>query len=172
MSAIDRLPSNKNFLSPLGFNFSIYKTPGVNYFVQSASIPSLSIGQAQVSTPFNILKYPGDKVDYTDLNITFRVDEELRNYMELYTWLTSITRNEGFTGYQTLSNASIGEGIFSDATLTVLSSSKNPLAHVNFKNIYPSALSELVFDSRMNDVDYIDAVVTFAYQSFNIEYLI
>lgn len=110
MAAIDRLPTNKNFLSPLGFNFSIFKTPGVNFFVQSASIPSLNIGRAEINTPFNTLKYPGDKIDYGDMNITFRVDEELRNYYELYTWLTKITRNEGFTGYNSLVNANPGEG--------------------------------------------------------------
>jgi hypothetical protein len=172
MAAIDRLPTNKNFLSPLGFNFSIFKTPGVNFFVQSASIPSLNIGRAEVNTPFNTLKYPGDKIDYGDMNITFRVDEELRNYYELYTWLTKITRNEGFTGYNSLVNANPGEGVFSDATLTILSSSKKPIALCKFKNLYPSALSELVFDTRMTDIDYIDAVATFTYQSFDLEYLI
>ena len=28
-------PTNKNFLSPLGFKFVIQKTPNVNYFVQN-----------------------------------------------------------------------------------------------------------------------------------------
>lgn len=172
MSATNRLPANKNFLSPLGFNFSIYKTPGLNYFVQQASIPSITIGRAEVNTPFNVLKYPGDKVDYSDLSIVFRVDEELRNYMELYTWLTSITRNGGFTGYKRLTDAAVGEGVFSDAVLTVLSSSKNAIALVKYTNLYPTSLSELTFDSRMDDVAYIEATVNFSYQSFDIEYLI
>lgn len=172
MSAISKLPTNKNFLSPLGFAFNIYKTPGVNYFVQSASIPALSLGTAEVGTPFGRLKFPGDKPDFSDLNITFRVDEELRNYMELYNWLTKISRFDGFTGYSSLANVPQGEGVLSDATLTILSSAKNPIIDVTFKNLYPTALSELSFDTRLTDVDYIDVVATFAYQSYNIKYLI
>lgn len=172
MAAIDKLPNNRNFLSPLGFSFDIYKTPGVNYFVQSASIPGINTGRIEQSTPFNVLKYAGDRVEFTDLNITFRVDEEMRNYMELYNWMKNSTRTDNFDGYKAISTAAIGEGVYSDATLTVLSSSKNPIARVNFKNIFPTALSELVFDARLNDVDYIDAIATFTYQSFDIEYLI
>jgi len=171
MSAIDKLPTNKNFLSPVGFTFSVYKTPGVNYFVQGASIPSLNLGTVEVGTPFNRLKFPGDKLDLGDFTITFRVDEELRNYMELYTWITKISRNAGFEGYRSLTTAAVGEGVVSDATLTILSSSKNPIARVNFTNMYPIALSELNFDTRLADIDYIDVIATFKYQAFTIEYL-
>lgn len=171
MTAISRIPTNRNFLSPLGFNFNIYKTPNVNYFVQNASIPSISINTAEVGTPFNRLKYPGDKVDYGAFNITFRVDEELRNYIEIYNWIRDISRQGGFEGYRSLSSATPGS-IFSDATLTVLSSSKNVIAEVTYKNLFPTALSELSFDTRLQDVDYIDVIATFAYESFSVEYLI
>ena len=36
-------PSNKNFLSPVGFKFVIGRTPNVDYFCQSASIPEVSL---------------------------------------------------------------------------------------------------------------------------------
>ena len=40
-------PKNKNFLSPVGFKFIIGRTPNVDYFCQSASIPQ-EIGRAHV----------------------------------------------------------------------------------------------------------------------------
>lgn len=174
MSAINKIPTNRNFLSPLGFAFEINKTPGVNYFVQSASIPSISTWTEHINTPFQALKYPGERVEYSDLSITFRVDEELRNYMELYTWMRDTTRSGGFEGYQSLVSAAAGtgNGVFSDGTLTILSSSKNPIAKVTFLNMYPNTLSELVFSTSMMDVDYMDVVATFTYQSYSIEYLI
>lgn len=171
MTAINRLPTNKNFLSPLGFKFTIYKTPGVNYFVQAASIPTLSLGRIEQGTPFSRFKLPGDKLDYSDLNITFRVDEELRNYYELYNWMTLLGKPENFDQYKSISTAETGEGTQSDATLIVLSSSKNPILEVNFKNIYPISLSELQFNTQLTDVDYIDVVATFAYDTFTIRYL-
>lgn len=172
MSNISRIPSNKNFLSPLGFDFSIYKTPNTNYFVQSANIPDISIGTANIGTPFNTLKYSGDKITYGDLTITVRVDEEMRNYYELYRWIKDNSRDTSFNGYSSLAAAGFGEGSFSDAKLTVLSSAKTPIIEVNFINLFPIQLSDLIFDSRDTTVNYIDVIATFAYERFNIEYLI
>lgn len=171
MSATARLPTSKNFLSPLGFKFTIFKTPGVNYFVQAAAIPSLNLGRTENGTPFSRIKFPGDKLDYSDLNITFRVDEELRNYYELYNWMTLIGKPDKFEQYQTIANANRGEGVQSDATLIVLSSSKNPILEVNFRNLFPVSLSEVNFNTQLTDVDYIDVVATFAYETFTINYL-
>jgi len=171
MSAIDKLPLNKNFLSPLGFKFSIYKTPKINYFVQAASIPSLSLGRIEQGTPFSKIKFPGDKLDWGDLTITFRVDEELRNYYELYNWMVQLGKPENFSQYQQIATAAMGEGVVSDATLIVLSSSKNPIMEVKYSNLFPVSLSELNFNTQLNDVDYIDCIATFAYEKFSITYL-
>lgn len=172
MSAIDRLPSNKNFLSPLGFQFTIYKTPNVNYFIQAAAIPSLSLGRSEVSTPLSRLKFPGDKVDYGDLTITFRVDEELRNYKELFNWMIALGKPENFAQYGEIAGQPLGQGIQSDATLIILSSAKNPIVEINFKNLYPVSLSEINFNTQLNDVDYVDCIASFAYERFTVTHLI
>jgi len=174
MSAITKIPTNTNFLSPLGFKFNIKRTPGLNYFVQSASIPGISIGVATLGTPFVDLPFTGVKNTYDDLVVTFKVDEELRNYKELFDWMIAISFPDDFTQHQQIVNArpGSGDGIFSDATLTVLSSSKNPIVEVNFKNLFPYNLSELKFSSSETDVSYMEVDVTFKYQSFSFNYLI
>jgi hypothetical protein len=166
---ITNLPSNKNFLSPLGFRFSVKKTPGVNYFVQSASIPSISLGSADIQTPFVKLPFAGEKVTYGDFTITFRVDEELKNYLELHKWMIGLGKPKNFDQSKEIyGNKISGEGAYSDATLIILNSAKNPIAEVIFYNIFPSTLSELVFDSRQTQVNYIDCAATFAYESFTL----
>jgi hypothetical protein len=173
MSALNKITSNKNLLSPLGFQFSIYKTPNVNYFVQAAAVPSLSIGRVEQGTPFSRLKFPGDKLDFGDLNITFRVDEELRNYYELYNWMIGLGKPENFNQYSDLAaQNAVGKGIVSDATLIILSSAKNPIVEINYRNLYPVSLSEINFNTQLNDVDYVDCIATFAYDTFSIKYLI
>ena len=62
-------PNNKNFLSPVGFKFIIGRTPNVDYFCQSASIPDVSIGVRDISTPVKDYSVPGDKIVYGDLNL-------------------------------------------------------------------------------------------------------
>ena len=42
MSAIlDQTPSNRNFLSPLNFKFTIKKAPHVNFFIQKVNVPQI-----------------------------------------------------------------------------------------------------------------------------------
>lgn len=172
MSAQDRIPTNRNFLSPFGYNFSIFKTPNVDYFVQAINIPALTLGTVDMATPFQKLLIPGDKVDFGTLTATIRVDEELRNYLELYNWIIQVGFPDTFDQYLNIANANIGEGVLSDATLTVLSSARNPILNVKFSNLYPVSISDLNFDSRQTDLNYIDVDVNFHYQSFKLEYLI
>lgn len=173
MTAKTKLPTNKNFLSPLGFQFTISKTPGVNYFVQSVNLPSLTLGNVDVPTPFKVLPFPGTRIDYGDLIITFRVDEELRNYKEIFDWITALGFPDNFEQYSSIANKAqgSGEGIVSDASLIILSSSKNPIVEVDFKNIYPYALTDLQFNTQSPGVEYIDVIANFRFQSFTLSYL-
>ena len=41
--------SNRNFLSPVGFKFSLKRAPGVAFFCNQANIPDLNLGVASVS---------------------------------------------------------------------------------------------------------------------------
>lgn len=173
MSSITNIPSNKNFLSPLGFKFTVKKTPGVNYFVQSASVPSMTLGSADVQTPFVKLPFAGDRITYGDFTITFRVDEELKNYLELHNWMVGLGKPKSFDQSKALyGQAGLGDGPYSDATLIILNSAKNPIMEVSFTNIFPSQLSELLFDTRNTQVAYIDCAATFVYESFTFKSLI
>jgi len=182
MTAISNLPVNRNFLSPLGFSFTIKKTPSVNYFVQSVSIPNVSLGQSDIQTPFNRLPIPGDHVNYEPFTVTFRVDEEMRNYQELFDWIVFVGFPDNFDQYNTVAtqrarfggsvtNPVAGTGIYSDASLMVLNSAKAPILEIVYKDMYPIDLSTLDFDARSTDVDYIECTVSFAYRSFTLNRL-
>ena len=51
---------NRNFISPIGFKFTIDKLNGVEFFCQSASIPAITINSADQGTRFNKVRHPGD----------------------------------------------------------------------------------------------------------------
>lgn len=182
MSAITNLPENKNFLSPLGFTFSIKKTPGVNYFVQSAQLPSLTLGQSDIQTPFVKLPIPGDHIDFSTLSITFRVDEDMKNYKEIFDWIIALGFPEGFDQYRAIApnrgkfgggitNPTSGSGVYSDASLMILNSVKAPIVEFTFKNLYPISLSDIMFDTRDTDVNYVDVTATFAFEQFKLNYV-
>ena len=60
MSALQNLPSNINYLSPVGFRFTLANFPDVNYFCQAANIPGLSIGMTAPSSGLYLfdVRYP------------------------------------------------------------------------------------------------------------------
>lgn len=166
-------PDSKNFLSPLGFRFALSRTPNVNYFVQSISLPTLSLGQFDLDDPFVKLPIPGIKLNFDPLSVTFMVDEDLNNYLEIFNWLNGLGFPESFEQYSNLVRSTAGLAksteTFSDGTLIVLSSKHNPNVKITFQDMFPISLSELSFDSTQTDVEYLKATVVFRYRLYTIE---
>jgi len=163
MSAITSQPNNINFLSPLGFKFTIDRASNLEYFCQGVDIPEVGLNPLEFTNPFVRVPYGGDKLFYSPLTLRFRVNEDMANYLEIYNWLVQIGYPEEYTQY------SLNNQV--DATLTILSSHKNPNLQVIFRDIFPISLSGLTFDASPADVDYLEATVTFRYTLFTINKL-
>ena len=168
-------PKNKNFLSPVGFKFIIGRTPHVDYFCQSASIPEVSIGTREISTPVKDYTVPGDKMTFGDLNLRFLVNEDLDNYYEIYKWLKGLTNpqhQKEFAQYiatvDEMGRPDEFEKTMSDARLLILNSNYNTISTVNFFNIFPSSLTTLEFDATATDINYFTAEVNFKYTLYEI----
>lgn len=179
MSALDNQPLNKNFLSPFGYKFFIKKTPNVNWFIQSINLPGISLARTDVSNPFIAFPVGGDHLKFENLNVTFRVDEDLANYKEIYDWLNGIGFPDSFDQYKQLAQKTFsentgnilsgtGNSLVSDATLILSTSAMNPNIEITFIDLFPVGLSQLQFDSRLTDMNYVEATVTFAYRKFNL----
>ena len=174
MAAIDNQPTNKSYLSPLGFRFVLNRTPSTNYFVQNVRLPTLSLGQFDLEDPFVKLPTPGTKLSFEPLDITFMVDEDMRNYLEIHDWLKGLGFPETFDQYgnlvrQNTTARSDATAVFSDGTLMILSSHHNANIKVIFEDMFPIALTDLSFDSTLTDVEYLRATVTFRYKLYTIE---
>lgn len=169
---------NKNFLSPTGFKFDIKKLPNLSYFVQKVNIPGLTLGQADVSTPLVKLPVPGDHIGYDFLNVTFKVDEDMNNYNELYDWIVALGYPDNFdqakgawtrgTFIQKASDEMNSKGVYSTAQLIILTNSMNYNLSVDFNDVYPLKLSELMFDATVPDINFVTASAVFVYRSFKI----
>ena len=170
MSAIDNTPSNRNFLSPLNFKFQIKKAPHVNFFIQKVNIPSINLSPAIASNPFVNIPLPGEHLTYGELDITFKVDEDLQNYLEIHNWITGLGKPEDFAQYKAIADKKewTGEGIFSDISVMVLSSTKSANYEIVYVDGYPVSLSGLEFNTVDSDVNYVTATATFKYTYYNI----
>ena len=155
-------PQNRNFLTPVGFRLDLEIFQGVDFFCQSASIPEISMPNAEISTQFRGIPIaPSGGVTFGDLNIRFIIDEELKNYYSIHKWIRTYGLSE-----QRLPEGSPDE--YSNARLFILTSHNNTNHIVEFKNMFPVSLSGIPFDATVGDVDYLLADVTFKYEKYDI----
>jgi hypothetical protein len=170
MTVLDNTPENKNFLSPLNFKFQIKKAPHVNFFIQKVNIPAISIPPPQPNNPFVKTPIPGEHVNFGDLMITFKVDEDLKNYLEIWNWIIALGKPENFDQYRQIYEkpSYTGEGIYSDISLMILSSTKMPNYEITYVDAFPVDLSQALFNTVDTDVNYIEASATFKYTYYTI----
>jgi len=189
-NVIQREPSKSDYASPIQFRFKCTKLPTVEFFVQSANIPGISLGSATQTNPLYDIPLPGDKITYASLDMSFLVDENLNNYKEIHDWILGLgfpSNNQQFQDLQSAgsdrfpgssrSTAATGTstpqplnegGIYSDAILTVLNSKNIAKTEIRFQNVYPTSLGGLNYDVRQTDVDYLNASVSFNYMNYDI----
>lgn len=161
--------TNKNFLSPLNFKFMLKRAPYVNFFIQKINIPGISLPQVETTNPFINIAYAGDHLQYDTLEMTFKVDEDLQNYLEMHGWLRAQGK-QSFSEYKALSAipSYTGEGLKSDIALTVLTSNKRANYEIVFKDAFPLSLSNIDFNTTDEDVQYVLASVSFRYLYYDI----
>ena len=179
-----RQPSKLDYSSQIQFRFEILYLPLVEYFIQSANVPGLSLQTATVPTPLYDYPIPGDTITFDPLNISFLVDENLNNFNELHKWISRLgfaesntefadLLREGTPSQRTPSSKGIQKplpevGIYSDATLTILNSKNIPKTEIRFKNVYPTSISGLDYSIGGTDVDYVTCSATFNYLGYTI----
>ena len=188
-SPISRQPTKLDYSSPTQFRFLINQLPKVEYFTTEANLPGITLDDVELGSPLKNIPLLGSKLDYEDLTITFIVDENLENYIEMHTWLTAIgfpkDRKQFRDFRSTTSNTKtstrgeskdIGDvkaatpetSMTSDAVLTILTNKNNPVVECRFANVFPTSLSGLTYSQNQTDVEYLTATVNFKYTIYEI----
>ena len=164
--------ANRNFLTGVGFKFTLGKYPKIDFFSNSARIPELSLDTAVQPTYLKNIDVPGEKLTYGDFTLRFLVDENMENYISVYNWLNGLGFPEETAQFRELTTDISGtrdlkQG-FSDGTLRILNSNFNEVAKVKFKDLFPVSLTSLDFDATSTDVSYFTAEATFKYTIYEL----
>ena len=192
-SPLSRQPTQLDYVSPTQFKFNIHQLPKVEFFTTAANVPAINLGEAIFPTPYKQIPVMGDTLTYDNLSISFIVDENLENYIELHEWLTAIgfpKDREQFTTFRSSTADSpvitqgvsddrglttgssqlstSARGMFGDAILTILTNKNNPVVEVRFQDLFPVALGALDFTQVATDVEYISVTADFSYKIYEI----
>lgn len=159
MEESSTVSNNLNFLAPVFFRMAMdkLKFPNVEYTLQTILLPDVTLSPATMSTPHRRLGFAGDKVDYGEVQMTFLVDEEMKNYQEIYDWMIGSATQDDETNRKER-----------DITLSILSSHNNITREIQFVNAFPTTLSSLPFDITVTDTQYLTAVVSFQFAYFKL----
>ena len=164
--------NNRNFLSPVGFKFTLSKDPKISFFCNTARIPEINLGTAIQPAYLKDVDVPGDKLTYGDFSLTFLVDENMQNYMSVHNWMTGLGFPETTKQFKDLTTDTDSirdlNRQFSDGSLHILNSNFRDVAIVKFKDLFPISLTSLDFEASDTDINYFTAEVTFKYTVYNV----
>lgn len=144
---------NYNALDPTQFKISFSKIPHYSFFAQQVSIPSVNLPLAEYTS--RMLKHQniGEKLEFSNLNMTFILDTELKNYIEVLKWMK---------------NLSVTGQIVSERESTAVLLINNAI-EIQFVNIWPTSLGEVTFMSTPNVIEYVLCESVWNFDYFNIK---
>ena len=157
----------QNYLSPVEFRFVIERLPNVTFFTQGVSLPGVNVQPVERGTPFKAMYFSGDRLTYDQFSVTFRVDENMESYKEIYNWMVGLSFPDNYEQHAALGRAE--NKFYSDGSLLVMSNGKNPNILYNIKDMFPVSLSPVDLDTTVGDIQYVTATVTFQIASYDIE---
>jgi hypothetical protein len=146
------------------------RAPNVEFWCQKFPIPGVELGVATMATPFIDLTYPGEHMKFDELEIVFKVDDNLENYLELFNWITALGKPDSFKEYAKIyaEPQMSGLGISCDITALIVDAKRNVNMEIVFTDAFITALSGITFDSTLEDIVYINAAARFSYQRYYI----
>jgi hypothetical protein len=164
-SMSSNLTTNLNMLGPGNFRVTIDSGEFANlqFFCTTAQVPALAQSEVLQSYGNRNAYFPGDTIDYSSLEVTFIVDEEMKNYIEMYNWLKT---DAGYDTEKTKSGPSTHKPKFKDITLSILTSKNTTNKQIKFNDAFPVNLGELQFTTQDTAVEYITCSVSFRYNKF------
>jgi hypothetical protein len=141
--------------------------------LQSAEIPSIQLGIANVNSTVHDYPIPGETLSYSDLTCSFIVDERMSNYMAIYEWMAGLGYPQNHKMYaDLLANAKNQSSLTelskssTDAVLTILGNNNLPIAQAHFRDAFPVTLSAMEFRSTNSESEPVIANATFAYSYY------
>ena len=160
-------PKEVNQLNVVSFETNFQRMPATDFFCQRVNIPSLALGNAILPTQFSSVPVEGDTLVFENLTISFYVNEDLSNYMEVYNWLISIGFPDEFPQFNlngdAISATATNGTIKSVMNVIIQTNKTNPNYNITFKDAFPTSLGSIPLDATATDMQPIVVDATFAY---------
>lgn len=147
-------PFDLSLFSSNKFYIIVNRMPETLFYVQSAAIPGITISPVQRATGMNFIFLPGETMEIDDITMTFIVDKNLKNYLEMHHWIREAT---------VTSSPELRERFFGRIILFTLTNHFNPNIVMTFTQAFPYSLSAINLDLTADSSSAIIATVMFKF---------
>jgi hypothetical protein len=163
-------PDNLNFLYDDKFQLAIQKLPTVSFFCSEANIPGAKIPTQTLKNYVANIPVRSGPMEFEELMVSFKIDEDLTNWKELYHWLTGLGHPKSLEQFKELNEEmqlvkSPGYSYTSDATLMIMSNTMNANVNITFFDLFPIGLDSINF-VRQQQGDVLVGKATFVYSRY------
>jgi hypothetical protein len=172
-SVLKRQPQTVNTLQFNQFRFVLHRTPETVYFCQGVKFPGISMEPFVQPTPHAMPVYiTPNKLNFENLEFTFLVAEDFKNWLEIYNWMHKLMPVKHFSNqykeHSTHNSFDTPETRYQDGTLILLNSASKGFLEINFQRLFPISLGGIDFSSTVSDANPVTCTVQFAYTGYTI----
>ncbi|QIG65694.1 baseplate wedge subunit [Ochrobactrum phage vB_OspM_OC] len=161
-----------NFAHGNKFRFVISDLPNTQFLGVQYITPTITATSIKVPYKQHYVNVGGDKLDYGDLTVTFKIDKEYKNYIELVTWLNGIGKphdykeREDLVKSHQITKYQMNEHLIGcDVSIIMLDNQSNPSMEIIFRNVFPTTLTGINLDTKVGNDITLEATVTFAVEN-------
>jgi len=162
------LTDNFNYLQPTSFKLSVDRRnyPNLEFFLQSFIHPGMIMNSVEIPyKKITGIPFIGDKLTFNELQANILLDEDMKSYDEMYSWMRRLLDVGNITAYE--ANQDLPPSM-ADITLSILSSHNNLTRQVRYIDCIPTALTDIQFESTSGGESFITFSASFRFSYFEL----
>ena len=164
---IGNKPNTYNLLTGNQFKFEVSRIPILTKFVTAVNVPSIEFLSTDLKTAYGVnIPIATGKYIFSDVTVSFLVDEELESWREIYEWIRRLGPLNDDSEEIMYDNCYEST---ETAELTILNRVYKPNLKFKFYHFFPIALTGFSFTTTAAESIQISSAATFRYAYYDIE---
>ena len=163
MAQETRITPNKiNLAKSTNYRLNIHLLPETQFWLTTCNLPTFSVNEVTIPDPIHGYRYKSTNTStVAPLTVTFLVDEDYSNYMEILDLMYKAAGPDMSKRYKE------GEDTGFDGSLHILSNNKNISDVVfTFHNLFPTILGELQMTNESSEPLLTDLTLQYDFMSY------
>ena len=147
--------TNYNIAIPTNFKLEIPGERLYNYFLQSFTMPGITMDGVPTDYTNNQAFMPGNQVVYSDLQVSLVLDEDYQNWTDFHDWIFSFKDED------------VWYNLTKDISVHILNANKGQELIFTFTHAFPISVGDVNLSSAVESADPIIFTVAFKYAYYS-----